>query len=171
MQAIEVAEKKWFAVYTRPKFEKKVKTFLEEKNIEVFLPVQKVVTQWKDRKKKIEKVLFNSYIFVKINKSEYLSVLKTLGVVKFVSFEKKACEIPENQIDNIKRLIDNNFEIITETYQFNIGELVEISGGELKGITGKLLEYKGKKKVVISIDAINTCLLVEIDNKYLKPKI
>jgi len=169
MQTNIVGEKKWFAVYTKPKFEKKVSLQLKEKKIEFFLPLQKVLSQWKDRKKWVEKVLFSSYIFVNIDTTDYLNVLKTNGVLKFVNIEKKACVIPDIQIDLIKRLIDNNFEIITETYEFNIGEKVEISGGELKGIQGKLLEYKGKKRVVISVDIIKSCLLIEIENKYLKP--
>lgn len=168
-QNINFSLKKWFAVYTRPRFEKKVKEELIKQDIECYLPTQKVLSFWKDRKKWIEKVLFTSYIFVKITKKDFFKVLNTDGVVKFISIGKQACEIQEKQIETIKLLIENNFAIITETYEFNIGEEVEIIAGGLKGIKGKLTDYKGKQKVVLTIDAINTCMLVEIENKYLKP--
>lgn len=155
--------KQWFAVYTKPRSEKVVLKNLVEKGIETYLPTHEVISIWKDRKKKIDKVLFTSYIFVKINNSEFLNVIKTSGVVKFVTFEKKPCPIPEFQIDAIKKVLESNFDFIAENKTFKIGENVEINSGTLKGLTGKLIDYKGKRKVVISIDAIGMSLIVETD--------
>ena len=55
----------WYAVYTRPRAEKLVFQRIQETGIEVFLPMQKTIRQWSDRKKVIEKPLLSSYIFVK----------------------------------------------------------------------------------------------------------
>ena len=58
---------RWFALYTRHRFEKKVAARLEDKGIESFLPLHTVLRQWSDRRKKVEEPLFNCYVFVHIN--------------------------------------------------------------------------------------------------------
>ena len=56
--------KKWLVFYTKSRQEKKVRDILLRRGFEVFLPLQKVMRQWSDRKKKVEVPLFNAYIFV-----------------------------------------------------------------------------------------------------------
>ena len=46
----------WFALYTKPNFEKKVVESLLAKNIEAYCPTYKTIKQYSDRKKKIHKV-------------------------------------------------------------------------------------------------------------------
>jgi len=54
----------WYALYTRPRFEKKVDLQLKELKIESYLPIRTVTKYWSDRKKRIDEPLFPSYIFV-----------------------------------------------------------------------------------------------------------
>ena len=50
----------WYALYTRPRNEKKAAELLVEKEFEVYLPLIQKVSQWKDRRKKVDMPLFNS---------------------------------------------------------------------------------------------------------------
>ena len=56
----------WFALYTRPKNEKKVTEQLVKLGIEVYCPLVTQVKQWSDRKKKVATPLISSYVFVNI---------------------------------------------------------------------------------------------------------
>ena len=56
----------WFAVYTKPRWEKKVAAILEGKGIENYCPLNKVVKQWSDRKKIVLEPIFKSYVFVRV---------------------------------------------------------------------------------------------------------
>ena len=60
-------EKRWYAVYTRPRAEKRVDTLLQKKLIESWCPLQKVQRQWSDRKKTILQPLFTSYVSILIS--------------------------------------------------------------------------------------------------------
>ena len=44
----------WYAIQTKPRWEKKVVTLLNEKAIENYCPLNKVLHQWSDRKKIVE---------------------------------------------------------------------------------------------------------------------
>jgi transcription antitermination factor NusG len=90
--------RKWHVVYTKPKWEKKVDLNFAQKGIESWCPTQKKERQWSDRKKIIEEPLFKSYVFVKATKEEYTNVLTTMGVVRFLYFEKKPAIIRDNEI-------------------------------------------------------------------------
>jgi len=56
----------WYALYTKPKNEKKVTEQLQKSGIEVYCPMVTQIKQWSDRKKKTETPLIPSYVFVNI---------------------------------------------------------------------------------------------------------
>jgi hypothetical protein len=71
-----LVESEWYAVYTRSHQERRVKTQLDGKEVENFLPTFEKISQWKDRKKPIQLPLFPGYLFVKISLLRRLEVLK-----------------------------------------------------------------------------------------------
>ena len=73
-------------MYTTSRAEKKVAERLVEAGVEVFLPMVEVLRQWSDRKKKVQKALFNGYVFVKTDRNNLWNCLQTPGAVKFVNF-------------------------------------------------------------------------------------
>ena len=79
-------ELKWYVMYTRSRAEKKVADMLVEEGIEVYLPMVEELRQWSDRKKKVQKALFNGYVFVKTHRNNLWNCLKVPGAVKFVHF-------------------------------------------------------------------------------------
>ena len=157
----------WYALYTRPRFEKKVEVQLSEKEIETYLPLQTVVRQWSDRKKKIQEPIFRGYIFVHIEPKYRIESLRVDGVVRMVGFGGKPSVIPDDQIDAIQRLLDKNAKIEACDY-FTVGDPVEVAQGSFAGIKGRLIEKRGMRRFVISIDAIRQSLSVEIDPGLLK---
>lgn len=156
----------WFAVYTKPRNEKKVYQRLTEKGVEAFLPLQKKLKQWSDRKKLVEEPLFNSYIFVRVCPRNYYEVLNTPGIVRYVTFGGRAAAIPERQIEQVKQLLVQDIELETVAGEFEVGTMVEVRFGGLKGVTGEIVEHSGKKKVLIRIDHISHSLLVSLPAEY-----
>ena len=75
----------WYALYTRPRHEKTVYERLSEKEFDTYLPLVKRVSQWKDRKKKIEEPLFKSYLFCNFEYKYRFDVLETNGIVKIIN--------------------------------------------------------------------------------------
>ena len=131
-------EKQWHVVYTRSRAEKKVELELKIKEIESFLPMQKKLRQWKDRKKWVEIPLMSGYCFVHITHKEYDSVLQTNNVVSYVRFEGKAAIIPDKQIDALKQMLKQYvFEVVVTTDNFEPGKKVEVVEGPLIGLDRK----------------------------------
>lgn len=171
---IAVAEKgkelttKWYAVYTRPRFEKQVVKELLDLGIDAYLPLIKTMRQWSDRKKMVEVPLFSSYVFVNIDRSFYDQVLQTNGVVKYISFEGKAATIPSEQIDNLKIIVDSNEKIEPTWETRRKGDLVMVSAGSLKGLKGELITEGDRKKVLVRIMGIDQNLTVEVHSSLIE---
>jgi transcription antitermination factor NusG len=163
-----MVEKKWYALYTKPRWEKKVSQLLDERRIENYLPLQKIMKQWSDRKKWIQEPLFRSYIFVHISSDEYLPTLQTSGVVRFVTFEKKAVVIPPVQIDAIKTYVQTGEEMIIESPDVKTGDRVVVVRGSLKGLEGTLVQIYKKKRLRIMIEGIQQSLHIKIPLSHIR---
>ena len=151
----------WYAIYTRPRHEKKVNEALNEKGIETFLPLIKKISQWKDRKKKIDAPLFNGYLFVHIDYKGRFSVLQTKGVVKIVNFSSEPVVVPDWQIDSLKKMLTKPEKVQLETYM-KVGDPVVIDFGPFKGMKGVVKTIKGQQRLIITIDGIMQTVSVEI---------
>jgi transcription antitermination factor NusG len=155
-------EKVWYAVYTNSRAEKRVNDRISELGIETFLPLQKTIRQWSDRKKVIEKPLISSYIFVKIIPRDYFTVRKIEGVVKFIMIQGKPVPIPETQITNLRILCGSDAEVEVSADVYEKGDLVEVTVGSLTGLRGELIRAGRKHKVVIRIIQPGMNLTVDI---------
>lgn len=158
-----ITQKHWHVVYTRSRAEKKVQVELSLKNIENFLPMQKKLRQWKDRKKWVEMPLISGYCFVHITRKEYDLVLQTNNVVCYVRFEGKAAVIPDRQIDSLKQMLKQyDFEVEVTNENFAPGKKVEVIEGPMIGLRGELVEARGKNKFILRLTQINSIITVEI---------
>ena len=166
-------QKYWHALYVRSRAEKKVLWQLEENGFTAYLPLITQMKQWSDRKKKVEEPLFKSYVFVYSNEREYIPILNVYGVIKFVTFERKAVIVPENQILAIKKFV-NDFEKGEEYKMMNnedlkVGQKVRIINGPMKGLTGRLETIRNKRHLIVYIDVVGQCIPVHIPRAKVEP--
>lgn len=167
----EIVNKKWFVIYTKPRWEKKVNASLLKKQIDVWCPVQKVQKQWSDRKKIIEEPLFKSYIFVRIDyEVERLKVLMTDGALNFVHYLGKPAIIRDVEIDIIKRYLNeekSKIDIISSE-GFKKDSKVKINTGVFIDQEGTILRT-GKRKVYVELKSLGQVMIVEFNIDALVP--
>jgi len=163
----EAADLKWYACYTKPRAEKASQLRLVESEIECYLPLQRTRRQWSDRIKWVNEPLFRSYIFVSVCASDFLKVLQTDGIVRFITFENKAVPIPDVQIEAIRMLLGQGIELEITTDKIKPGQSIEVQAGPLIGLRGELIEYRGNKKVLVRLGEIGQGILVTIGPEYL----
>lgn len=142
-------ESKWYAVYTKPRWEKKTAALLLQKGLESYCPLNRVVKQWSDRKKKVEEPLFTSYVFVHITEAQKEAVRRTEGVVNFVYWLGKPAVIDEKEIDAIRDFVQQHENIKLEALSLRPGQEIEISHGLLKGKKGRVTRLLGNKIEIV----------------------
>jgi transcription antitermination factor NusG len=153
----------WYAAYTKSRTEKKALERLTEAGYEAYLPILRKRRQWSDRIKWVEEPLIRSYIFIRVNEKDYYDAINTPGLVCYVTFEGKAAPIPEWQIDALKMLMNQGAELEVTSERFTPGEKIIVVSGTLVGMQGELVEYRGRKKVLVRLGTTGTNILVTIN--------
>ena len=154
--------RKWLAVYTRPRWEKKVNQLLIEKGVESYCPLNKVRRKWSDRVKVVEEPLFRSYVFVKVNDEDRKAVRMTNGVINFVYWNSKPALIKEKEINAIKRFLDEYENVEVKPMDLKINQRVMITTGPLMDHEGSVLDLR-HKMVKVAIDSLGYILIAYIE--------
>ncbi|GAA4452930.1 UpxY family transcription antiterminator [Rurimicrobium arvi] len=158
----------WLVIATRPRSEKKVAMCLQRLGIDYYLPVQRQLHQWKDRKKWVDVVLFPSYVFVYLDKANRNAVFEVEGVLRFVSFQGRPAVVSQSDLQRISLLCSGPEvpEICREVLLS--GDRVEVVGGALCGLQGVLTENLNESRLNVSISGLGCHLSVIIDRKLVR---
>ena len=157
-----VVSRKWLAIYSRPRWEKKVNQLLTEKGFESYCPLNKVRRKWSDRVKMIEEPLFKSYVFVKVSDEDRTGVRMTPGVINFVYWEGKPAVIKEKEINVIKRFLNEYENVEVQPMNLEVHQRVKITTGPLMDHEGEILSVR-HKVVKVAIDSLGYMLVAYID--------
>ena len=155
----------WYAVYTKPRCEKKVAQLLTKKGIQSYCPINKVLKQWHDRKKWVEEPLFASYVFVCIAPSEGAEVRKTPGILNFVYWLGKPAVIRNDEIAAIQDFLTHHTDVKLEKTRIKIEDQVQIIYGPLLHQQGKVLEVH-QKTVKVVLPALGYAMVAQIDKNH-----
>lgn len=160
-------EKTWYAVYTRPRWEKKVAALLLEAGIENYCPINKVTRQWSDRKKVVLEPVFKGYVFVRVEENKKWEVKNISGVLNFVYWLGKPAKIRDEEIDLIRKFLNEFNDVQVEAKGFVVNTKVRIKQGVLMNYKGIVVEVLGNRAVV-KIDTLDLQLSAHFDKKNLE---
>jgi len=154
----------WFALRTRSRHEKVAAHHLELGGIDTYVPLVSKVNRWSDRKKLVETPLFPGYVFAFLSytSEQRIRALRSHGVVGFVGPQGQGTPIPSDQIEGVRRIIDNKIDFHQEEC-LRVGQRVRIRGGCMDGLEGVVINCKGMNTLVISIGVIQRSLCINLD--------
>lgn len=157
----------WYAVHTRPRWEKKVAELLQERGIENYCPLNKVMRQWSDRKKTILEPLFKGYVFVQVTEKAKWDILKINGIVNYVHWLGKPARIRNEEIDTIRRFLHEFDDIEVTEISLRVNSTVQVKQGVLMNYKGIVLELQGNRAKV-RIESMGLQLSAFFDKKNLE---
>lgn len=154
--------KKWYAVYTRPRWEKKVADLLTKKRVENYCPLNRVERQWADRKKIVFEPLFTSYVFVFASPEEHLAIKQTDGILNFVYWLGQPAIIKNDEIDAVKQFLADYSNVQLEKVAVNVSDHVKITSGPLMSREGNVIEVKSRT-VRVMLPSLGYAMVAEVD--------
>ncbi len=154
--------RKWLAIYSRPRWEKKVNQLLNEKGLESYCPLNKVRRKWSDRVKLVEEPLFKSYVFVKVSDENRTEVRMTPGVINFVYWNGKPAVVKEKEINAIKQFLNDYENVEVKPMAVELKQRVKIAAGPLMDQEGEVIALN-RKTVKVAIDSLGYTLVAFID--------
>lgn len=168
---MHVEQRRWFAVRTASRHEKKAGNELAKAGIEYYVPLRERIYNYPSKQVRRALPLLTGYVFVRIRKEEEATVRRIHYISSFVTLGKNRHQITPAEIALLRTLSADrelNWETVEEAFDFEAGTPVEIIKGPLAGIRGHYLRKKTKKTFLISLGGLGACLSTcEVDPTFL----
>lgn len=159
----------WYAIYTKPRFEKKVDKVLTEAGYEVCLPLMSTIRQWSDRKKKVQAPLIPSYVFVKMAEKQLQALFEFTGVVGVLKHLKKPAVVQDYEIENLKIMCQHPDAVTAiDIAEFEPGTPIQIIHGPMIGLYGDCIEIKGKQRMLVSVKNMGLAFVLDVPLSYIE---
>lgn len=164
---MECGECAWYALTVGPRKEKLTAQALRTHGFEDFLPLYSLRSQWSDRIRKIERPLFQGYVFCRFDLIERQAVLKTPDVVSIVGFGRTPQPVDDTEIAALQAVCESGLDAMPYP-NAQIGSKVQLNGGPLKGLEGILVQDR-KTRLILSLTLLQRSVAVEIDRAWIAP--
>lgn len=152
----------WYAVYTKPRWEKKVAATLTELQIENYCPLNRVTRQWSDRKKVVYEPLFTSYVFLRVAPAQHSRLRQVDGILNLVTWLGKPALIRDEEIDIIRNFLKENMNVKLEKTFFQVNDPVKVTQGIFMEQEGSVVAVKNRT-VTVALPSLGYILYAELD--------
>lgn len=156
--------RRWHALFVRSNQEKRIAQQLASRGVECFVPTRSAISQWADRRVRLERPLFPGYVFVRVAPADRPRVLHISNVVGLVRAGTEPAVISCGEIEWIRRGIAYGKAEPCATW--NEGEMVTITGGPMAGMRGVLLRVQNRARLLIRLDAIARAFTVDVEDSF-----
>jgi transcription antitermination factor NusG len=158
----------WFVVYTKPQAEKKFAERLQNAGYEVYLPLQEELRQWSDRKKKIQKPLISSVVFVCCESKDLLGIYNVVGFSRILRYLGKPAVVQPQEILNLQILLQQAFLPAQALDALEPGMPIEVVRGPFKGIIGTAVKLLNTLRVQIDIRHLGVAFHVNVPKSFVR---
>ncbi|MDN6280444.1 MAG: UpxY family transcription antiterminator [Psychroflexus sp.] len=143
---METPQKNWHVVYTKPRAEKKTATRLNAIGIEAYCPTVKEIRVWSDRKKKVDKPVLPSMIFVKLEEANRHLVFDVGSVVRYLFWQKIPAVVTEKEIEALRESLSSESAYKKVDFETSkIGKKIDLTAYGFKNEEGTIKSVKGNK--------------------------
>jgi len=156
----------WWVLHTRPRVEKCLARKFLDHQISFFLPLYD--RQWRKRGRLFRSFLplFPGYLFLHGGSQIRLAALETNLVARVIPVPDQAQLHAD--LKRVHRLVTSGQSLSPE-HRLLPGSWVEITGGPLQGLEGKVIRSPKGLKLLVEVQFLQQGVSVEIDTSMIQP--
>ena len=160
---------RWFALYTTCRHEKRIAQHLSQREVEHYLPLYRADRKWRDGSRvTLELPLFPGYLFVRIKRSERVTVLSVPGALCVVGGTGgEPAPVSDSAIEALRTGLQERR--IEPHPLLRVGQMARICSGAFAGMEGVVVRRKNGFRVVLTLEQIMQSIAVEVDEEHLEP--
>ena len=174
---------RWYALRTTYGREKKAYDYLTAKGITAFYPTTNVVKLIKGKRKVVTESRLPNIFFAygtEEQLKEYVYDNVNLPFLRFYyrhihegnRIIKTPLIVPDNQMESLKIICaadaDNTFVSLVKVPKFEKGQLVKVTDGAFKRVTGRVARWQGQQRVGVVMEEIGTIVTAYIPNAFIE---
>lgn len=160
---------RWFALYTTSRHEKRIAQHLSQREIEHYLPLYQADRKWRDGSRvTLDLPLFPGYIFVRIQRSQRVSVLSIPGALAVVGGTGgEPAPLPDSAIDALRVGLQQHH--IEPHPLLRVGQFARIRSGAFAGMEGVIVRKKSGFRVVLTLEQVMQSVAIELAEEDVEP--
>ena len=173
----------WYALRTTYGREKKAYDYLTAKGITAFYPTTNVVKLIKGKRKVVTESRLPNIFFAYGTEEQLKSFVYDNVNLPFLRFyyrhvhvgrriEKTPLIVPDYQMESLKIICaadaDNTIVSLVEVTKFEKGQLVRVTDGAFKGVTGRVARWQGQQRVGVVVDDLVTVVTAYIPSAFIE---
>jgi len=152
---------KWYAIYTKPRYEDPTALHLKNAGIEVIHPKIKIKKYVRGKYTHVIEPLFPGYLFARFDCERHGHMIKYTRGVKFIVGKQNPLIVPKEIIDTIQERMQG--DIVTPSHEkLESGDRVLIKEGPFANFYGIFeRDVPGKERAMILLEALHCKLEIE----------
>ena len=161
---IKSDEPHWYVAYVRSCCERKAAEVLARMGFEHYLPEQREVHQWSDRKKIVKRLVLPHMIFVRCLESRRLEPVRaSVYFTRYMSARGayNPVIIPDSQMDAFMKMVEGSSRRVDvmQDVHFVAGDKVRVTSGPLAGLECTLTDVHGTRCLAVGIEVLGTAIV------------
>lgn len=165
-RATVAATGRWFVLHTRPRQEKAIARVLEQRAIEVFLPLSRTVRYYGHRKRIVRQPLFSSYVFVRGSIEQTYDALATGRVVNLIHCADQ--RTLDRELGQIRSALARGAQLQPHARLVR-GCHVRVKAGPFAGLEGMIEHRPRPDRLILQVETLSRAASLEIDADLLEP--
>jgi len=164
----EGLDKRWLCIQVKSGGEFRSALCLNERGYETFVPAFEQKRQWSDRTKIVQVPLFTGYVFLRFNIYSPHPAVTAPGVLRFVGTGKTPIPVEDSEIEALQSTTRAGLNCGPCAFM-EVGQEVEVRVGPLASVRGKIVRFKNKQRLILSVNLIKKSVFVEVDGYEVVP--
>src|SRR5436189_753948 len=104
-------QKKWYVIVASTIHYKKAIAILEKLGFSFYLPLQRQLRYWSDRKKWVDVPILNPYIFLHTNEQERNNLFQSGDFFRYLHYQKKPAIVQQEEVERVKLLCNHTLNL------------------------------------------------------------
>lgn len=159
---------KWYIVVVKKVSYSKAQALLKKLGYSFYMPIQKQLHYWSDRKKWVNVPILRPYIFIHTNLKDRKLLFENTDFFYFLKKEGRLATSSEKEIEHLRMLCSSQQAVSVQPCCIKQGDKVEIISGPLSGMQGYTFQESGKNRFQIQIESLGQFASIEIESSRLR---
>lgn len=156
-------DKHWYVAYVKSCRERVVAASLGALGYQYYLPVQRVVRRWSDRRKIVERLVLPRMIFIRCAEKDRIRPLDEIDALYryiTVSGPYTPAVVRDVEMETFIRMVEHGGRDVTMTGDaLAPGDNVRVVSGPLTGLECELISVKGRRCLAVRLGMLGTATM------------
>lgn len=160
--AEDSAQGRWVAFYTLARREKELMRRLAAADVPFYAPlIARRLRSSTGRTRVSYVMLFPGYVFSRVDEDQRRTALETNTVARWLPIVDGPALVED--LRAVKRLVDSDRPLSPEA-RLEPGQQVRVRSGVLRGLGGRVVQRRGRERLVVAVRFLNQGVSIELED-------